>query len=235
MYCRPAHLRGKERKRTNQGRGGRSLDEVLRLFLHFCSLLREQASPLNPKCSPFLQWCSLCRGCSLCWGGMRGVFGAVRNPQRNHDQSGRNRAPSLGFMFSFFFSTRNRAVLPLGLPVFFLFSPQENNSDAPGHMRGADDAPTRPGHMNTVETARRGASRALEGRGWGGGATGRARISLSHHTRVRRARSQSSRPGGWAFRAGTRRRCRRGGGRRASPRGGVALGTGVLLRALLLL
>ncbi|EOD30680.1 cytochrome C peroxidase [Emiliania huxleyi CCMP1516] len=33
---------------------------------------REQASPLNPKYSPFLQWCSLCRGCSLCWGGMRG-------------------------------------------------------------------------------------------------------------------------------------------------------------------
>ena len=46
-------------------------------FLHFCSLLREQASPLNPKYSPFLQWCSLCRGCSLCWGGMRGVFGAM--------------------------------------------------------------------------------------------------------------------------------------------------------------
>ena len=48
------------------------------VFLHFCSLAKGASKPTHAYIVTVLtQWCSLCRGCSLCWGGMRGVFGAM--------------------------------------------------------------------------------------------------------------------------------------------------------------
>ena len=45
----------------------------LRVFALLCRAKRAQASPLNSKTKVltiFSHWRCLCRGCSLCWGGM---------------------------------------------------------------------------------------------------------------------------------------------------------------------
>ena len=47
------------------------------VFLHFCSRLKGASKPTQPQVLTVLQWCFFRIGCSLCWGGMRGVFGAM--------------------------------------------------------------------------------------------------------------------------------------------------------------
>ena len=46
-------------------------------FLHFCSLAKGASKPTQPQVLTVLQWCFCRIGCSLCWGGTRGVFGAM--------------------------------------------------------------------------------------------------------------------------------------------------------------
>ena len=47
------------------------------LVLAFLLPAEGASKPTQPQVLTVLQWCFFHIGCSLCWGGMRGVFGAM--------------------------------------------------------------------------------------------------------------------------------------------------------------